>query len=926
MTRSLNSAVLEMLSALGDIPWAVDSEEEALQQITQLARQILQSEVCTLTRFDRETGALTTVACAGLDHAFGEHLLNKSLRLSSDSGGYVSDEVVKAAKVVCRYNLKQDGGGLANPAVARDYNLNSALCYPLEHDGQLLGYLNHFSSRPGPFVASEEKLLGLIAQQATIAIMRFSQVRSLERSLTGLDMLSQSLASVSTEKFLERVCTTAADLLHSQVSIVWQLDETDSKLKIKATYGAVDAEYKKLELDPRAPSVSRHLSRRGAAYLSDVTRDQPDFYLHSAEAKSRGWVSLLTAPMLAGDRLIGMLDVYTTSPRHFLPLERRFFATYADHAALSIAHYMSLKRYESVNARLGLVNTIALRMTEVHDVDTLLGALLDGALELAHCKRGCAVKLDRATGELRFVAIRGGGFAATSITVDKGITGDALRQATPILVADVRSDEWQHKYVQFWPDTRSELAVPLIIDNARIRKEHSVQVGTKRIAVLNLESPQPGAFSEEDRQSLWPLARQAAIVINRLEMERKLHDLRDIEQEIIGKQSWDEIFEIVMRGLTTYYGYDYVTISLVVPELNCIKAEYVHGLSPEASASVREKGSYALDGDDVQARVYRSGQIEVSDDADAGFDAGGNKDTHQQQMMRVYVPIINPGGNRVVAVMEAGHRRGYREAVYEQDVEILRQLADTTARALLQRDRQVLDMIIHELTSPITGIRSHASLVSNHLSTLDHRLIQRRLHDIMSDADALLVQVANLRQLVGRPSPTPDIQKIVFVRDVVVKIINQLKPRMRERELDPRAVRYNPAHIKRVVIYADRSALMQVVYNVLWNAIKYAEADVDQFRILVDVEETRGGDILVVFRDWGVGVARGLEDKVFEVGYRAPEAISKDAAGTGLGLPIARRLMREMGGDLQLTQTYKPTEFRLRLPKRLQEPPHDSTG
>ena len=67
--------------------------------------------------------------------------------------------------------------------------------------------------------------------------------------------------------------------------------------------------------------------------------------------------------------------------------------------------------------------------------------------------------------------------------------------------------------------------------------------------------------------------------------------------------------------------------------------------------------------------------------------------------------------------------------------------------------------------------------------------------------------------------------------------------------------------------------------------------------------------------DWGTGIPEGFEEKVFEERFRAPAKGGKQVAGLGLGLAIARQLMREHGGDLTLVSRYKPTEFHIIIPR-----------
>ena len=124
-------------------------------------------------------------------------------------------------------------------------------------------------------------------------------------------------------------------------------------------------------------------------------------------------------------------------------------------------------------------------------------------------------------------------------------------------------------------------------------------------------------------------------------------------------------------------------------------------------------------------------------------------------------------------------------------------------------------------------------------------------------------------------------------------------------------------------LYLDKSKLKQVVFNLLLNSIKYAESDPNIFAIRIEADEMKN-QYIIRFKDWGMGVSKGLEERIFEVGFRAPEAIEKNVYGSGLGLTIARSIMREMGGDLILANNYKPTEFQIILPKDLKENPDDT--
>ncbi|MBM3600704.1 MAG: HAMP domain-containing histidine kinase [Alphaproteobacteria bacterium] len=100
----------------------------------------------------------------------------------------------------------------------------------------------------------------------------------------------------------------------------------------------------------------------------------------------------------------------------------------------------------------------------------------------------------------------------------------------------------------------------------------------------------------------------------------------------------------------------------------------------------------------------------------------------------------------------------------------------------------------------------------------------------------------------------------------------------------------------RPVLRADPRAVKQVMINLLSNAIKYTP---EGGSIVAGIDSDERGVRLWV-RDTGVGIAKSEIDRVFDPFHRGDVARSKQIEGTGLGLPIGRRLMELHGGGLEL--------------------------
>ena len=698
---------------------------------------------------------------------------------------------------------------------------------------------------------------------------------------------------------------------------------------LDATYEAETAD-RKIPLGSRSEgnSLDYEQAARGELFECYGLQDDGQGIANPQVARRYGLDSALCCPLWYRNRLIGYFNVFSSGTTPFTDEDRRLAQVFARQAVNTIQ--LLDNRDELANQqRLVRLNEIMQETTEIRNVEQLLGLMLERGLELAGCTRGWISRLNFDTGELQIVAQEGQLPEMRRLQIGQGLTGKALSEGRPIRADNVHDSCWAGIYEEFWPDTQSELAVPLLLNNVEVRVGREVKLGQKPVGVFNVESPSPHAFSKTDENLLWPLARHTAFLIDRLELDHKLARLAKVEQDMIGKQDWNDIIESMMRAITENLGYRYVNISLVDREHNRIRTEYVKGVSEQEAVAMKRLADHSLDSKDIQADIVRTAHIEVPDINDPRFDPEIYGRFGHQRLIRVFVPMVASSmmgteDSRVMGTVEAGYSRQHRQYIYEQDIQILKNLVDYAVRALEQRQRGLLELIGHELRTPVVGIRSNASFLQRRVQELDEQVVQRKFDDILTDCDILLFQVKELEYLLGREPPPPKLERTLIFRDVIIKSLRQLKPLMIERNFDTSKVYYDASDIRRIrPLFIDRRQLNQVVGNLLVNSIKYAEDEPQKFAIRIGVELTRDSYV-IVFKDWGIGIRPQYSEKVFEAGFRAPEAIGRYVTGSGLGLTISRKIMRELGGDLRLVNTSKPTEFHVVLPKFLAEVPHDS--
>lgn len=115
--------------------------------------------------------------------------------------------------------------------------------------------------------------------------------------------------------------------------------------------------------------------------------------------------------------------------------------------------------------------------------------------------------------------------------------------------------------------------------------------------------------------------------------------------------------------------------------------------------------------------------------------------------------------------------------------------------------------------------------------------------------------------------------------------------------LKSKGFEYHLENGKEIWVLADKEALIEMVINLIDNAIKYSS---DQKRI----EITLGKDSdygWVAIKDQGVGISKADQKHIFDKFYRVPSGNLARSRGTGLGLSLVKQLMEQQNGRISVT-------------------------
>jgi signal transduction histidine kinase len=118
-------------------------------------------------------------------------------------------------------------------------------------------------------------------------------------------------------------------------------------------------------------------------------------------------------------------------------------------------------------------------------------------------------------------------------------------------------------------------------------------------------------------------------------------------------------------------------------------------------------------------------------------------------------------------------------------------------------------------------------------------------------------------------------------------------------------------------VLGDEQALRRVFQNLVSNAIKYGA----QGRWLGLKARASGREIIVTVSDRGRGIPAAEQLRIFEPFYRAPEVVSAQIQGAGLGLSLVQRIVEAHGGRILVHSTEgSGSEFTVHLPAATEEP------
>jgi signal transduction histidine kinase len=330
------------------------------------------------------------------------------------------------------------------------------------------------------------------------------------KEINALLEISKAIASgLYLEDVLLLIVTVTANIMNSKICSLWIFDERDQKLKLKATQSISEEYLKERSLALGEGVVGGVALRNQPMAILDVLKDP--LYKEKELAKKEGLVSMLSVPMCIKDRVIGVINCYTSFPHSFSKSEEEILTTVANQAAICIENS---------------------GLTEAFDIDEILRLVLEGVTKNIGFDRARLYLINekRNTLECKMAVgideekIKG---IALHLDPEDSVVARSVSDRKPFIIQDAGQDPRVNPFLREKLNLHSLLVVPLLAKG-------------KALGAIAADFLEPNkSITKETLESVTAFAQQAGLAIYNAFMYQELKAFSQQMEEKIQKTTAD---------------------------------------------------------------------------------------------------------------------------------------------------------------------------------------------------------------------------------------------------------------------------------------------------------------------------------------------------------------------------------------------------
>jgi PAS domain S-box len=233
----------------------------------------------------------------------------------------------------------------------------------------------------------------------------------------------------------------------------------------------------------------------------------------------------------------------------------------------------------------------------------------------------------------------------------------------------------------------------------------------------------------------------------------------------------------------------------------------------------------------------------------------------------------------------------------------------TWFKKLDQMKSDFVEMVSHELRSPLSSVRQLIALITDRLVGEINEKQHELLNKVLARLDGLLLMINNLLDL-SRIEAGGLIQQTekIFLPEIIQSVIELITP-----EADKKNLHFEVTCDRQLcTIHADRQGMETICTNLLSNAVKYNQ---EGGKVIINAQN-RGEFVEIKIADTGVGISKVDLPRIFDKFFRIRTEYTRKVIGSGLGLPLVKAIIEAHLGTITVeSESGKGTTFTILLPR-----------
>jgi len=330
------------------------------------------------------------------------------------------------------------------------------------------------------------------------------------KEINALLEVSKAIASgLYLEDVLRLIVTVTANLMDSKICSLWILDEKDQELNLKATQ-SISEEYLKERSLAIGEGVVGHVALYNQPMVIPNVLQEP-LYKEKELAKKEGLVSMLSVPMCIKDRVIGVINCYTSYPHSFSKSEEEMLTTVANQAALCIENSGLMETLDIQE----ILRLVLEGVTKNIGFDRARLYLINEKKNLLECKMAVGIDEERIKG------------ITLPLDPRDSVVGRSIFEKQPFIIPDASTDPRVNPILKEKFNLHSLVVVPLLA------KE-------KALGAIAADFVDPNKkITKEALESVMVFAQQAGLAIHNAFIYQELKTYSQQMEEKIQKTTAD---------------------------------------------------------------------------------------------------------------------------------------------------------------------------------------------------------------------------------------------------------------------------------------------------------------------------------------------------------------------------------------------------